>query len=343
MLTFPKLQPGDKVAVLSPSFAAPGKWPHVYELELERLRTVFDLEPVEFPATKKLGATKEERAADLIAAFKRPDIKAVIATLGGDDQVTYIKNLPTEPFAQNPKPFFGFSDNTHFAYFLYQLGIPSYYGGCLFTQFAMQYEMELFTVRYLRHALFESGEVELAASPTYSDIGSDWNDPSSLDTPLTQEQNESWQWDGAGSAAGVTWGGCLESIDEMLRHNIALPSLESFKDTVFITETSEEVPSHDYVRRVFRALGVRGVLERVQGLLVGRPQAANFDIQPTAEEKYVYRAAQRETIVAVVREYNTTAPIVLNMDFGHTNPQIPMPYGGWVRINGQARKVLATF
>src|SRR5437868_3614406 len=93
----PKLHKGDKVAILSPSFAAPGVWPHVYELGLKRLREEFGLEPVEFPTTKKVGASKEERAKDLIDAFKNPDIKGVVASIGGDDQVTYIKNLPAEP------------------------------------------------------------------------------------------------------------------------------------------------------------------------------------------------------------------------------------------------------
>lgn len=133
-----KLKRGDKVAILSPSFAAPGKWPQVYELGLKRLETVFGLVPVEYPATTKLGASTEERPADLISAFHDSDIKAVIATIGGNDQVTYIKNLPAEPFVNNPKPFFGYSDNSHFCNSLFLKGIPSYYGGSLFTQFAMQ-------------------------------------------------------------------------------------------------------------------------------------------------------------------------------------------------------------
>ena len=117
-----KLKAGDKVAILSPSFAAPGKWPHVHALGLKRLTEIFGLIPVEFPATRKIGASKEERASDLIHAFEDVDIKAVITSIGGDDQITYIKNLPSRPFIQNPKPFFGFSDNTHFANFLWLNG-----------------------------------------------------------------------------------------------------------------------------------------------------------------------------------------------------------------------------
>ena len=68
----PKLRAGDKVAILSPSYAASGHWPHIHELGLQRLREVFLLEPVVFPATTNLAATNEEKAADLIAAFLDP-------------------------------------------------------------------------------------------------------------------------------------------------------------------------------------------------------------------------------------------------------------------------------
>ena len=135
---------------MSPSFAAPGKWPLVYELGLSRLKNIFGLEPVEYPTTKKIGASKEERSADLIAAFENKEIKAVISTLGGNDQVTYIKDLPTAPFKNNPKLFFGYSDNTHFENFLWLNDIPSFYGGALFTQFAEQGEINDFTLKYLK-------------------------------------------------------------------------------------------------------------------------------------------------------------------------------------------------
>ncbi|MDB9944419.1 LD-carboxypeptidase, partial [bacterium] len=114
-----KLKKGDKVAIVSPSFAAPAVWPQVHELGLKRIRKVFELEPVEYPATAKLDATVEEKAADLVAAYSDPEIKAVISTLGGDIQVTYIKNLPSEMFVNNPKPFLGFSDCSHFSNFLF--------------------------------------------------------------------------------------------------------------------------------------------------------------------------------------------------------------------------------
>ena len=341
MHTLPKLKKGDKVAILSPSFAAAGKWPHVYELGLSRLRDVFQLEPIEYPTTKQIGASKEERAKDLIAAFEDREIKAVIATLGGNDQVTYIKDLPQEPFANNPKPFFGFSDNSHFENHLFLSGVPSFYGGSVLTQFAMQGKMDDYTVNWLKRALFEDEEFELIASDTFNDVGLNWNDPATLTQSRVYEKNDGWQWDAHTEGAGLLWGGCLESIDEMLRHNVPIPTLAQLENIILMTETSEEIPSPDYVHRVYRALGERGILARVQGVLVGRPPAWAFNKQHTVEEKSEYRQKQRETTLAVIREYNKTIPVVQNMDFGHTDPQIPMPYGGQVVINSKKASITA--
>ena len=339
----PKLKAGDKVAILSPSFAAPAAWPHIYELGLQRLREVFSLEPVVFPATAKLNATNDEKAADLVAAFLDPTIKAVIATLGGDIQVTYVKNLPSEPFRNNPKMFFGYSDNTHFMNHLWLQGVPSFYGGALFTQFAQTPRIEDFTLRYLKKALFEGGETELESSENYNDVGLGWDDPANMNRAKLYEPNDGWIWDGEAEAQGFTWGGCLESIDEILRHDGRLPSLEQFEQIVLIAETSEEIPDHDYTRRIFRALGERGILERLKAILVGRPKAWEFGREKKIEEKAEYRKQQRQTIFKTVRAYNSTVPIVQNLDFGHTNPQICLPLGALAKIESSSHTISIQF
>lgn len=340
---FPKLVKGDKVAIVSPSFAAPAVFPEMYALGLERLQSVFGLVPVVYPATAKLGASAEERSSDLIAAFLDPEIKAVIATIGGDDQVTYIKNLPVEPFVNNPKPFFGFSDNSHFCNFLFLQGIPSYYGASLFTQFAMQGEMDACTVEYIKRALFEEGEFELKASATYNDQGSDWGDAALIQVKRPHWPSEGHSWDGEQNGVGLLWGGCLESIDEILRHGGAIPTLEQFETIVLMLETSEELPTADYVFRVLRALGERGILERVQGVLMGRAKAWEFEKPNTLEQKEVYRKQQQEAVLKAVRLYNKNCTVVQNMNFGHTDPQIPMPYGRLARIDAKDKKVFAEF
>lgn len=343
MQKIPKLKKGDTVAILSPSFAASGKWPHMHELGVKRLAEVFGLHAVEYPSTRKIGASTEERAQDLIDAFSNPQVKAVIASLGGDDQVTYIKKLPTDPFKNNPKPFFGFSDNSHFCNFLFLNGVPSYYGAALHTQFAMQGAMDPYTVEYIQHALFDEGEYEILSSDVYNDQGIDWNVLENINKRREYWKNEGWYWDGQKNTEGVLWGGCLESVDEMLRHGVDIPSLEQFRDIVLMLETSEGIPSADYVFRVMRALGERGILANIQGVLMGRPKAWEFDNQKSTEEKEVYRNEQREIICTAVRQYNSEIPIVQNLNFGHTDPQIPMPYGGKIRIISESRQIFVTF
>lgn len=338
-----KLKKGDKVAILSPSFAAPAIFPKVYELGLRRLRELFGLEPVEYPATKKLGASKEERAKDLMEAFEDDSIKGVIATIGGDDQVTYIKNLPTGIFVNNPKPFFGFSDNSHFINFLWMNGIPSYYGGSIMTQYAMQGRMDDLTVEFLRQALFEDGKKELKTDDRFNDVSLDWSDESTLEKMREYDENEGWFWDGEGNVAGVSWGGCLESIDEMLRHGINIPGPEDFENMILFLETSEEIPSVEYVRRVLRAMGERDLLTRVKAVLMGRPKAWNFDKQNSISQKKEYRHEQREAVIEMVRNYNNEAIIVQNLDIGHTDPQIPLPVGQEIEIRSGEKKIIAEF
>ena len=104
---------GDAVAVLSPSAGLPARFPGPYELGLRRLREEFGLRPVEYPTTRAAQASPAARAADIHAAFADPDIKAVIASIGGEDELKVLALLDPDVLAAAPKPFFGYSDNTN--------------------------------------------------------------------------------------------------------------------------------------------------------------------------------------------------------------------------------------
>jgi muramoyltetrapeptide carboxypeptidase LdcA involved in peptidoglycan recycling len=61
-------------------------FPVVHEVAMQRLREDFGLEPVEYPTTRRLNSSPQDRAADLMSAFADPAVRAVLATIGGDDQ-----------------------------------------------------------------------------------------------------------------------------------------------------------------------------------------------------------------------------------------------------------------
>src|SRR6478736_7065 len=129
MLDTPALRPGDRIAVLSPAFAAPATAPEIHEQAMRRLAELTGLVPVEYPTTRLLGASPEARAADVNAAFADPSIRAILATIGGDDQILVVPHLDPALALADPKPFLGYSDNTHMLNWLWSLGITGFYGG----------------------------------------------------------------------------------------------------------------------------------------------------------------------------------------------------------------------
>ena len=71
----------------------------------------------------------------MLTAFTDPDIRAVIASIGGEDELKVLAHLDPDLLAASPKPFFGYSDNTNLHLFLWNLGLVSYLGGSIMVQF----------------------------------------------------------------------------------------------------------------------------------------------------------------------------------------------------------------
>jgi muramoyltetrapeptide carboxypeptidase LdcA involved in peptidoglycan recycling len=343
----PALEPGDRVAIVAPASNRATDYPHVHELGLERLRKVFDLEPVEFPTATKdseyLYDHPEERAKDVMDAFADPDISGVVTTIGGFDQVRILKHLDPATLRENPTRFYGTSDNTNLACYLWNLGIVSFYGGTLMTDLAMQGSMHDYTVEQLETAFFADdldafGEIEPAKEFTDEDL--DWADPDNLDRQRELEPNPGRTWRGADRAvSGRTWGGCLGTLDMQLRTGRYLPAPEDLDGRILLLETSERLPSPVAVREFLIGLGERGLLERFAGVLVGRAKARNPFDDPGPEARAEYRENQRDTITDVLTEHNPDAPVVFDVDFGHTAPIVPVPVGGTAEIDPASETV----
>ena len=126
LLRPPKAHPGEKVAILSPSFAAPAVAPELHEQALQRFVELTGLVPVEFPTTRKLGASPDERAADFNAALADPEMRAIIATIGGNDQIRVVPHLDAELLRADPKPFLGYSDNTNILNWMWANGVAGF-------------------------------------------------------------------------------------------------------------------------------------------------------------------------------------------------------------------------
>ncbi|PSL39316.1 muramoyltetrapeptide carboxypeptidase LdcA involved in peptidoglycan recycling [Labedella gwakjiensis] len=340
----PKARPGDRVAVLSPALAAPAVSAAVHEQAMRRLGEVTGLIPVEYPTTRLLNASAEARAADVTAAFADPTIRAVLATVGGDDQITVVPHIDTDVLAANPKPFLGYSDNTHLHNLLWGLGVPSFYGGSTQVHLGAGPGVDEVHRVSLRAALLDGGEIELTDPGESEDHGLLWTDPRALHEDGDREPTGPWAWAGpARSVSGRTWGGCIEVIYQIALAG-RMPAVSDLEGAVLLIETSEETPPAAQVRRWVRSLGEGGILGAVAGVLVARPPVTSFEkLVPEKRERDALRAAQRDVVVTEVARYNPDAVVCVGVPFGHTRPQWIVPHGGVVRLDGVTRTVTADY
>ncbi len=337
----PKPKPGDRVAIVSPSGGLPEIFPAVHELGLRRLRDELGLVPVEYPTTRVLGAAAADRARDITAAFADPSIAAVLAVIGGEDQITVVPHLDAKVIAANPKPFFGYSDNTNLLHFLWGQGIVGFHGGSTMVHLGRGGRTHPDTMASLRAALFTPGWFDLTAPLAFSDENLDWAEPAALELePPVRPAQRGWSWHGAGEVVEApTWGGNLEIVGWLLMADRAVPRPDDVDGHVLVLETSEEMPSADEVYWTLRNMGERGLLGRFSAVLMGRAKAWDFQHRFTADQRAAYAHDQRAAVLRAVGEYNPGATVVFDLDIGHTDPQLIIPYGGLVRIDPAARTV----
>jgi muramoyltetrapeptide carboxypeptidase LdcA involved in peptidoglycan recycling len=339
-----KARAGEHIAVLSPSFAAPGLFPAVHEQAMRRLTEVTGLIPVEYPTTRQVGATPQARAADINAAFADPAIRAILAVVGGEDQITVIPHLDAALARRDPKPFLGTSDNTNIHHWLWANGVASFYGGSSQVHLGPGPAVDDVHARSLRAALVTGGTLEITDPGESEDVGVDWDDPRALDSFGEREPTEPWSWHGpARAVTGRTWGGCLEVMEWILTAGRFPFDPGVLDGGVLLLETSEELrPAHN-IGWIVRSLGERGILGAVGAVLVARPPVSDFTRRPPAEERARLRAEQRDVVVEIIGRYHPEAVVCVGIPFGHTRPQWILPHGGAITVDGTARRVTADY
>lgn len=332
-----RLRPGDTVAILSPSAGLPSLFPHTFEAGLTVLREHFGLRIREYPTTRAspeaLARDPRARARDLHEAFRDEEVKGVIASIGGDDSLRLLPHLDAEVFARNPKVLMGFSDTTTLLTYVNRLGVVTFHGPSVMAGFAQAPGLPASFLEHVRVMLFEPrAELEYRPYGQWSEGYPDWKEPANAArTHAPQPDTGGFRFlQGRGVARGELFGGCIEVL-EFLKGTRFWPEPEFWTGKLLFLETSEEKPSPEQVRRWLRNYGLQGVFERVSGLLFGRP------MHYSREEK---AALERVVLDVVAGELGQEAlPVVTNVDFGHTDPQLILPLGVRAEVDCEARRL----
>lgn len=324
----PALTPGDTIRVISPSwFGGESFVPRAMRgvRLLESLGYRVEIGTYAFGNAGHVSASVQQRLHDLHTAFLDPNVKMVLATIGGTHAADLLQHIDFDLIRQNPKIFMGFSDNTilHTA-FRTECNLATLYGPGLLTDWSEHPQMPQEALESAIRLMTSPTPFGTLQAPTWwTDEFLDWESGEDLVRAREQHDNSGWIWIREGIASGRTIGGCLETLQH-LRGTRWWPD---FNGSILCIETSEECPGPEAFDIMFGDYARMGVLDQISGLLVARP----YGFTPEQHARLIDYLADR------VADYSF--PVVANMDFGHTTPMVTMPLGINVRIDSFADEI----
>lgn len=329
LLIPPKLRHGDTVATVSLSSGSAGDFLHRYKLGVSRLENDFGLRVVPAPnslkGSKWLYDNPQARADDLAWSFENKEVKGIISNIGGEESIRLLPHISFTTIKKNPKIFMGFSDTTVTHLVCMKAGIRSYYGTSVLCEFSENVNMHPYTKAAIEKALFCDEPIGLV-NPAF-EYASKYDTWADEEGTLIQKRDFAptggfHLLQGKGIARGHLVGGCIEVL-EMCKGTEVFPSHEVWNNAVLFLETSEEQVSPTYFKRMLRNYGSMGILEKLRGIIFGKPHSNAY------YEEY------NDILLSVVREETGTCdlPIMCNMSFGHTAPTFVIPYGAQAEIN----------
>jgi muramoyltetrapeptide carboxypeptidase LdcA involved in peptidoglycan recycling len=331
------LQRGDRVAVVTPCWGGPATFPARYQAGKRFLAKRFGLEVVEQAHTLAeadwIYANPAARADDLMQAFSDPNIKGIIASIGGNDAVRLIPHIDLAVIRDNPKIFVGYSDPTVIHFGCLKAGVATLHGPTVMSGFAENAGMTQLSATSFHRAAFETEPIgELPANTEGWTVEHlPWKDPANQDRPRRRTPSEGVQrLRGSGRARGHLIGGCAEVL-ETLKATPWWPPLSWWDGAILFYETSEEAPSESYVLRWLRNYAAQGILQRLAGIMLARP-GGDMD--------GARRAAQKAAVLQALDEAGVPdLPVLADLDFGHTDPIATLPYGLLAEIDCDAATV----
>ncbi len=322
MIKPPRLKTGDTIGIVSPSWGGAGAFPHRVEQgihQLEALGFKIKLAPHALGQHGFVSALPEHRASDLHAMFADPQVKAILAAIGGDHACHLLPLLDFDLIQSHPKIFMGFSDNTVLNVAIWQrTGLVTFNGPMLLTDFGENPRLLEYTERYFVRTVGGADAVGMIdPARHWTEETLDWGTKKDLERPRALQPTKGWTWLKTGRAKGRLVGGCLETLE----HLRGTPYWPDWRDAIWFFETSEEKPSPEDVDAILMDYENMGVFEKLRGMLVGRP------MRYSTEEK----EQLRERILERTKRF--TFPIIADMDFGHTAPTFTLPIGCRAKID----------
>lgn len=325
MILAEKLKKGDTIAFFSPSSPITVDSPKRFARSKAFLEDKgFRLLAGDMTGRKEgsRSGSISDRAAELNALIRNPEVKCIMATIGGMNSNSLLPYIDYEQLKRTPKIIIGYSDITALLLGIYaQTGLIPFYGPALVASFG---EMSPFvdeTYAYFSQMLMEVPSL-----------------PYTLPTPaLWTEERIPWEEQDRGKEArenrlltlspgrvtGRLIGGNLNTM-QGIWGSPYMPEIRE-GNILFIEDCLKDMAT---VERSFSLLKVNGVLDRVGGIVLGKHEL--FDDLGTGKKHWDF-------LMEVIGQ--PRCPILAEFDCCHTQPMLTMPLGCQAELDADAQTV----
>ncbi|WP_243521708.1 S66 peptidase family protein [Bacillus pseudomycoides] len=264
----------------------------------------------------------QERAEELNALIKNPDVTCIMSTIGGMNSNSLLPYIDYEAFKENPKIMVGYSDTTALLLAIYaKTGITTFYGPALVPSFGEFEPFVDFTYTYFKEALMDNQDVpyKLNIPLFWTDEFINWEEK----TKEKELRKNEWIFVNGGKTTGRLMGGNLNTLQGIW----GSPFMPDIKegDILFIEDSSKDAAT---IERSFSLLKINGVFDKVSGIILGKHE--QFNDCSTNRKPY-------EILLEVLKDRKL--PFLADFDCCHTHPMITMPIGAQVEMDATNKRV----
>ncbi|MFF1307027.1 LD-carboxypeptidase [Streptomyces sp. NPDC058307] len=298
------LRSGDLVVVTAPSGQLePGEEPLLARgvAILERMGFRVRVSPMVNPAQNRWWAsgTPAEQAAELNGLLRDPKVRAIVAHTGGQATIGYLDLIDLDAIRADPKPILGYSDISLLHMALYaKTGLVGFHADIVTHGFGSDWYT-------LGDKARRSELVDLYARVL-----------TKAEAPGVLPGTGAWESWRPGRAQGPLVGGLLNRLVLLQTTPFALAA-ERFDGAVLFWEELQRPVTR--IWNDLHALRLSGVLDRIAGMVVGIPT------EVTPYEGGGDQVGLRDVVLDVLAQRDI--PVLAQVDFGHTSPNLPLPLG----------------
>jgi muramoyltetrapeptide carboxypeptidase len=244
------------------------------------------------------AAPPAEIAAEFNGLLRDPEVRAIVASDGGQTVFGYLDLIDLEAIAADPKPILGYSDISLLHLALHaRTGLVGFHADMAVPGFGDSWQAVPATRRAQLEDLYSrllTGAEAIGPLPAFS----------------------SWECWRPGRAEGRLIGGVVNRIALVQATRFAVPP-DRFDGAVLFWEEIHGAASH--VWSYLQVMRHAGILDRISGMVVGVPRDIAGLESPSASPTLA------EIVLDVLGDRDI--PVLGNVDVGHAGPNLPMPLG----------------